>query len=744
MFDWLWSIANHTGVVETLVAGFIVLVLVWFWLRASRHVERVRSRALLQDYLLGVEQALHGDLDGAHARLERVLQADPENHYARLLLGKVLAERGEPAAAHKHHLVLAGAFLVESAENALDLARALQRCGRPGEAADAAERVLREDPQNAAALELTFRARLQAGDHEAAATLAPRLLNVRRSPEHAAAVRQDIASVLAEVGMQRLRRGDAASAQKLLDRAALASPHEPSVRLLAARLEVASSSAAAVTRRLLADASSTGNAPLAVAASPSAALPTSVLGGASAHVPPWLRAIAPLLPAGRWRCSSCGQVLKAAEGRCPRCTAEGLALVDEPLLFTPVDAPGHVADAIEANTAHVRRTVRAALDADTAADSTNEATARLRQAVLELGERGVSELLAAATQGDEGRSATAIALLQAIGPAVTPALFASAEAMEDRRLLPDGGAIAHVVGRVVQGFDRSALPHIEALFASARPNSRNILIDYFLGLADPAQFRVVLERFPPLEILHRLNKIDRAVLLRFLQAIPEDSFVATVLLLEPTFYRDEDVLAAIPFALHPSVLERVLVQRGPSRALTSDLLRGLADDALRLVADRVLRAYGPRVQDDLLSAFVDRDRDAAVRSRIGDLLAVLGASAVERLCGSFGPEPAALDDDLRSVLVRMGDGATDALYEAYAQPGWIERVSLGFFGRGGNRRNQIARALTELGTARADGVLQRLREDETDPDLKLRLQQALHQRRTQQERTPGGTNEQTR
>ena len=34
----------------------------------------------------------------------------------------------------------------------------------------------------------------------------------------------------------------------------------------------------------------------------------------------------------------------------------------------------------------------------------------------------------------------------------------------------------------MQGFDRSALPHVGSLFASARPEHRKILIDFFLGL----------------------------------------------------------------------------------------------------------------------------------------------------------------------------------------------------------------------------------------------------------------------
>lgn len=726
--DWIWAAAERPGVVETLVAAIVVGLFVATWLRTRRTLLRLQGRKLLHDYLLGVEQAVHGDLDGAHERLQRVLAADPENHYARLLLGRVLRERGEPAEAHKHHLVLQQAFAVESAHNACELAHALLACDRPVEAAEAAESVLRELPQHEEALEIAFRARLRAGDPEAAAELAPRLLSRPRSATFATRLRAEVAAALTEAGHVRLLRGDAALARRLLDKARTLHPEAPDVKLLAVRLEAAADGAGPTAQKLLAyDAT---NAALPVAARAADPLPSRL---------PALRALAELLPEGRWRCGACNAPLTSSGGRCPRCHAEGKAEAYEPKLFVGVDEPSHLADAVEANAAHVRRTVRAAIEPEAESD---RATARGE--VLELGIRAVAELLAEAVAHPSGRGLRAIALLQAMGPATAPALFAAAEHMEDKRILPDGGAIANAVGRVVQGFDRTALPHVEALFASARPSSRNILIDYFVGLADAEAFQVVLERFPPLEILHRLNRIDRDVLRRFLQAMPKEGFVLRVLLLEPGFERDEELLRAVPGARDPEALERVLQQRGPSRGLVAELVRDLDDTSLRPVAERVLRAFGPQVLDALLSAFVDRDRAQSVRFLLGEMLAGLGAPAVERLCASFGPEPAALDDDLRSVLVRMGDEVVPFLRSEYERPSWLERWSVGFFGRSTNRRDQIARTLLELGTARAAAALQDLREQESDPHLVLRLEQALHAVRSKSIPRDGGRDDERR
>jgi len=628
---WLAELAQRPGLLETLLAGLVVGVGLLIWLRLLRVVDNVRNRQAIKDYLLGVEQALAGDLAGAHKRLARVLEADPENHYARLLFGKVLAGRGEPAQAHKHHLYLQRAFAIESVENDLQLANALASVGRPVEAADAAERAIRAEPGHVLAVEFVFRMRLQAGDHEAAASVGRRLMALADKAD--SALRADVARAFSEVGQQRLHRGDLGGARSALSEARRLADQTPEVRLFEARVDAARDGAAAVARRLLASQADGQEPQLPMPVGQQSLVPAETVKSA-------LPALAPLLPEGRWRCNACGAGLVGAVARCPRCGAEGRAEVDEPALFVTVATPGYLVDAMEQNAAHVRRTVKSALQAE---DNSQRADARA--VVLDLADKAVAELLAHACARHRATAQAAVELLQQLGPATTPTLLAAAEALEDQRVLPlVGSQIAAVTGRVLQGFDREALTHVEALFASARPSSRKILIDYFLGLGDPVEFQVVLERFPPLEILHRLNKSDEPVLVRFVQAIPPEHFVAEVLLLEPTFYRDESVLAAISGAKHPEVLEQVLLHRGPSQTLTEALLAAVGDAELRAVALRLLHSFGVRVLDHVLAAFVDRDRDAALRAHLARLLAGFGPAAVERLCRSFGPEPTSLDD----------------------------------------------------------------------------------------------------
>lgn len=721
LFDWLWQLAQRPGVVETLVALLLVASLVLVWLRLSGIVRRARSRAAVRDYLLGVEQAFAGDLPGAEKRLQRVLAEDPENHYARLLFAKVLAERGDPAAAHKHHVFLQRAFAVDSPRNDLWLARSLLLIGHHAEAAEAAARAAQLSPQDAEVQEFLFRALLAAGEHQAASQAGQRALGLLQG----AAQQQlaaEVASVMVRAGLEQVSVSELSVAQQYLQSARQLLPSGGEDALLQARLDAARSGDASVLQRLLAAEPDD----LPALTDPAPALPMAVTPPTSPGRTgsPGLRALARLMPRHRWHCEACGKALPHALPECPRCHARGRVAVTEPKLFTAIDSPTQVLDAIEENRAYVRRTVHLALDGTTETERQG-ACAQL----LELRDKAVEDLLDEAWHRP-GDANAAIELLRAMGPTITPALFQAAQSLDQKRLLAIGSrSPAALVGRIVQGFDREALPHVEELFTKAPPEYRKILIDYFLGLADLDKFQIVLEWFPPLEILQRLNKADDAVLVRFLQAVPAGHFVAEALLLEAAFYREDAVLRALPQAIDPTAMEAVLVRRGPTRTLTRELLRAIDDTELAAPALRILQQFGERVLDHVLAAFADEDRTADSRQRLGDLLTGLGPAAVDRLCAAFGPEPTPLDEALQRVLAAMGDAAVPALGAAYARSSMLERFTVGLLPRHNNRRVQILRALAAVASPAALETLRGLRETEKDPNLKLRLQQLLHQLR---------------
>lgn len=703
---WLLAVGREPGVVEVALSVLVLGAALVFWWRLSALVRDARARQALADYLLGVEQALHGDLDGAHARLQSVLRHDPENHYARLLLGKVLAQRGEPEEAHKQHVVLKQAFGVDSPENELLLAESLLAAGMAREAADAAERAAGHERVRDAALLFAYRARLQGSDFAGAIPIGRRLLAALPAGAERSRWQQDLARTIAAAGNERWQAGDTAIARTMLGDALRLDATGDEVRLLAARVEAATSGVADAVRALLAE-----GAALPVPASPT---PT-----AAVRLPS--PALVGLLPDGRWRCRACRAVWNDRLVECPRCLATGSAELVEERLVAALDSPLQAMDAIDLNSAHVQRLVQRCLDGPPAARRS------ARSELLELGAVAVPTLLREAWHRSGADQDELIDVLRSMGPAIAPALFAASDALQSQRLLPLGSrSPGALVGRIVQGFDRDALPHVEPLFSSAKAEHRKILIDFFLGLHDLGQFQIVLERFPPTEILHRLNKADPEVLRRFLQVVPPGHFVAEVLLREPTFARDDVLLQAIPGAEHPDALRAVVLARGATANAVGVLIGALGSAALADEAERLLVALGPGALEYTLSAFTDPEASAAERQRLQRVILSGGAAAAAEVCDSFGPEPTPLDDELRAILVGIGDPAVAVLQSAYERSGWLELVSIGLISRHTNRRVQIVLALRAIGTARARASLRALADAERDPNLRLRLSQALH------------------
>ncbi len=719
---WLRELVETPGAVETLVGLLLAILAGVVVLRSLRLLRELRQRRAVADYLLGVEQALSSDLAGARTRLQRVLEADPENHFAQMLLGQVLAELGEPERAHRHHLTLRSAFGIASSQNALLLARCLLELGLQDEAADVAETAADTAPPAEAAplWEFLFRVRLRARRFAEAAAAGRRWLRVLPGDADAVAGGRAVAEALARSGASLLGHGDVAAATRAHAEARSLGGDAPAVARLGVRLLAQRDGPDAVVAALLGDGGTK-----ALAAAGDGALPVSLpasrpraepLAGA---IDPTAGMLAPFLPEGRWRCGACGTGRQTPEARCPACDSREPAVAFEPRLFAPVTTPQELMDAVDENEAFVRRAVAAALR-----EQEREAPGPAAAQVMALGPRAVPELLLHGCRGDDG----AVALLRAMGPGIAASLFAAAEALGEQRLrqLAGGEPPLGVVRRVVQGFDRTALPQIEQLSSAGRPEHRRILIDYYLGLGDPGRFETVLERFAPLEILQRLNQAEPEVLGRFLAAVPQGHVLADVLLTHASFRREEDLLLAIPAAVAPQALEQVLRRRGPSRALTAALVRGLADATLQPVAQRLLLDFGSPCLDQVLEAFADDEQGAIVRQACREVLVAAGAAVVERVCAAFGPEPAELDTGLRAVLAQIGADAVPGLADAYGRRGWLERLRTGLAHRHGNRRRCIVQALGDIGGARAEQALVALRQQEADQELRLCLEQALH------------------
>ena len=327
----LVAFARAPGVLEATLSIGLVVAFVLVWWRLARLVQNVRERTALEDYLLGVEQALQGDLRGAEKRLRRVLELDPDNHFARLMLGKVLGDLGQAEQAHQQHLYLKRAFAVESAENELLLAQSLLAAELPEEAVEVAQQAMQRMPGHTEGWEFLYRAQLQQGALYDAAQTGRKLVASLADPADRARWRSELAatfSALAESawrsGDQR-RASDAAKEAKALDASLRRLP------LLEARLESARRDVAVVAKELA--ASGNGSTRDLVPAAPvqnaevgdelaAARLPTATFSGLVEHE--------------RWTCRACGAPLMTEVLRCARCGASAPADLVEPLLVEAI------------------------------------------------------------------------------------------------------------------------------------------------------------------------------------------------------------------------------------------------------------------------------------------------------------------------------------------------------------------------------------------------------------------------
>lgn len=702
---WVMDAMGEPGVIEALLVVGGVSAALLLWWRLSRLVRNARDRASLSDYLLGVEQALQGDCAGAQKRLAKVLREDPENHYARLMLGKVLGELGEAEQAHQQHLYLQKAFAIESGENELLLARSLLAAGLLDEAGEVAERLMARDSSQPHAWTFLYQVRLQQGDPSAAAAVGRRAMASMTNDADRQSLARDLARTYADLGTDAWRAGDERAAIAAAKEATRLDPALQQLPLLQARLdgarqgvdEVARQLASPVEDRALVAASAAGG----LAADRAAELPMESFSG--------------LVESGRWRCSACGTPLDQERMRCGRCGAQARAELREPALVLPIESPTAAMDGIDVNDAHVRRLVQGLGAGEPVAAE-----------LVALGPAAVGALVQAGAEGRTPLRRQAANILSEMGVDVVPALFEASERVGGSRLFGRGEGADGLVVEVLQQLGAAALPRLAPILGTARGRLKQVLIDYYLGLADVEAFQAVLEQFPPMDILHRINHAEENVLTRFLAAVPRGHFLSESMLLEPTFYRDEALLAAVPASDDPEVLVEVMLRRGPTRALVTALIAGIGSDATAPTSARLLQELGGRVLEHCLAGFADPDASSEARERLADVLIRGGCAAATHVAESFGPAPSPTDDEMRRLLRAIGDEAVDAMASAYERSGWLEKVGAGLVSRHNNRRVQIARALGELATRRACKALKTLSKRERDDNLRLQLQRALH------------------
>lgn len=396
--------------------------------------------------------------------------------------------------------------------------------------------------------------------------------------------------------------------------------------------------------------------------------------------------------------------LAADEALRPVSAAARTAVVDPPRRrLERITDPGAIWDAIRADPDHVERLC--------AAPGPHHV-----EDVVALGVEAAPSLLRAAMAG--GDAAHLAAVVRAIGPSIGPALVEAARS-NDRFPEAELRSLLSALGPEGAGPLASHL-------GSADRRLRHALIDVHLGMADVAVFERVLDAVPLVDVVQRCNAVQGSVLVPFLASLPEGHFLFDMLLPDGGFVRDAAVLAAIPGSTAPEALERLLARRGAARSLCSDLVRALVDPDLAAVAGRLLDGFGERAIGPMVLAFADPELGEDVRAAIRVRLVGMGAAAVGPLCGCVGAHPTELDADVVSVLAAIGDAAVPALRDACLERGLLARLNPGGRRRGAHRRAMAVRALGRIGSMQARAALTTLRAHESDPEVLLRISQALH------------------
>lgn len=675
------------------LAGFIAL---WMILRLRSSLTRLRGRKLLVQYLEGVEAGLSGDPEAAAELLSSVVQVDPENVGARLALGDALYRLRRPAEAHQQHMEAREVFDVGGPGVRLSVVRDLRAAGELAEAVDRLDEALEEHPRDYDLLEEAFELKTEAGLFEGALA-AGRVLFER---QHGKDVRHRLAVTAARAGMVSLSRGDRRKAEALFRESLAYDPENHDAR----------------TGRLL------------LAPDPDLRLLPSKTDSERQDVVPWKDSPFPTIldffPESI--CRVCSSPRPAAAPVCAVCGSGAGAVYAERMLPTAIEAPDESLDEIEENEQWFRHLAVRIRDGDSSA----------LLAIEEGGGKAFGPLLLVML--DEGDVAERLqdACIR-VGSRFPDQLLAARDALkaEGRGMLHRLAGRADVdvpLGPVFRRLSSRALPSFRDLVRDGSRlgdrGLRSLVIDYFIGLADLQAFEDLASRYAPVEIVRKLNKVPAEELVPLFSLLPaEPSFLREAVLLDPALDQPAALVGAAMRAGTPALprFRELFVQRGTDSGVFMELVRRLGNADEGACAESLLQHFRFDALQYLVQGFADPDTTAEAQMALARLLRDIGPSAVPELVRCFASTPSDLDNRTVELLASFGNAGVDDLEAAYRQQkGWLGKLGANLL-RGRHPRAQIARVLGRVRTPTARAALARLRDGESDAELRSLLKELL-------------------
>lgn len=696
--------------IEAFFAILLLLVFVAAWRTLRGVAGRVSRRRALKEFVAGVDLYFKGEHEAARDALAAVLERDPENHEARILLGDACRELGDVAEAHKHHWQVAKVFGQDLPRNRLSLGRDLLLMGKAPDAIEHLARSAEADPDDTATLDLLLTANLEAGRLDEAVALARRLEEEARG-EAAPRARRRRATVCALAGRERVRRGETKDGERLLRSAIRLNPALVSPRLELVRSAWMNGTSRAAEKELvghlkeMARLAEDGEIVFEPPARNGAGAAAGAVAGASAEVTALplpaapapddrsgarsvgTRASLPAPGAGAAvpaRSAGTGAVVARPDGPVAAAGAGAAAPADIPEAPLPMDAQAFAAvllarEAVYLCAAcgrgeiHYRETCPecGAFGSLLAADGTALAPVPDMPAVFdEIVENRafLRKLVKRAAAGDE---AAADRLVRA-GPRAVSGIF------REMLRVPDHSALVHVlaamgpgsVPAILRGFRRAnsfstkrlvregvrAFRSLDGLVVLALARMGEAVLPALEPLLD-AEERVV--RQIALDVLVRLGAADRLERARLglpskelidrLNACPEEDLDPLLDASAPDGYLAQQVFADRTFAAE-SALARALGRTGNRRKMREILIR---------------RGFSARAYDALEVVWEDPEARVMVR----DVVRSYGRAAADHLIKTFtSPQaPEAVREDALGLFLDLGEDEIERLVERLAE-----------------------------------------------------------------------------
>ncbi|MCU0727164.1 MAG: tetratricopeptide repeat protein [Planctomycetes bacterium] len=749
------------------VFALVGLFALWRILRALRGVaDRMGRRRALREFVTGVDLMFKGEFAEARAALEKVIERDPENGEARVLLGDACRELGDPAEAHKHHYQVDRVFSLDLPRNHLSLGRDLLVLGRPEEALSHLEKAAAAYPDDRGTAGLLLDARLAAGRLPEAVNLARRLAD----EDGGRAARRRLSRVLALAAREQLDQGHGREAVPLLTAALEANPAlvGPRVDLVRAawitggERSAGKSLAEQIDRMVrLAEIAGTSFEP------PGGLRPLSrprpgLMPGESETGPPRI-ATAPVrpalpgppaeearLPTGRSSteasppavadlplpaaaetvghllareaghlCERCGFAAGGYSETCPDCGAFGsLAEIDRNAL-RPLGEVRAVFEEVSETRAFVRSLVRRAADGDPAAAD------RLR----DMGKKVVPSIFRELPRVDDGSVLERI--LADLGPEAMPVILDAwrrSGAFSATRLVHEGvsafRSLDGVLVRVLSRMGSAALPGVLRILESGDRELRSVALDVLVRLGAAGRLEEMRLDLSTQEVIARLNACPEDDLAPFLDAVPDEGFLAETVLTDRTFARERALVAALARPGNGRKIRRILMARGFSGTVYEGLEVLWDREGLRSMVSDVVRSFGAAAGDHLIKTCITAGLPEGVRDEALRLLTDLSGDEIDRAVERLSEGDPDTERAAERMVQAFGGRAIAAILRAYEKTGLLEKVGLNRR-RLAHRRVMFIHALGRIGGHEAAQALRRILAREADADLRRRIEGTL-------------------